>query len=228
MTKVTKNKTHAAIEYEVDEELDNPRVVEFSNGTIISFDPASKDGDCSAEAKFKKKEDGSLELIDMEINKEKCMKHLRLDLTGKSECNESRHPQEVMKDLGITYIHATPQSMGDQWWFWNCENIPEKLPEYIDELIADPMECIGYGLSEEDAKKILSGKSKLKEKILKASNVYKIRWDKNNLFVHFNNGGVYHYKEVPEKVSIGMSGALSPGSFLNREIKGNYRYEKIE
>ena len=69
---------------------------------------------------------------------------------------------------------------------------------------------------------------KIKEKILKASNVYKIRWNENNLFVHFNNGGVYQYKDIPEKVSIGMSEASSPGYFLNHEIKGNYRYEKIE
>lgn len=69
---------------------------------------------------------------------------------------------------------------------------------------------------------------KLKEKILKASNVYKIRWDENNLFVHFNNGGVYQYKDIPEKVSIGLGEAESPGSFLHREIKGNYTYEKVE
>ena len=69
---------------------------------------------------------------------------------------------------------------------------------------------------------------KLKEKILKASNVYKIRWDENNLFVHFNNGGVYQYLDIPEKLSIGMSEAESPGAFLSREIKGNYRYARIE
>jgi len=68
---------------------------------------------------------------------------------------------------------------------------------------------------------------KLKEKILKASNVYKIRWDENNLFVHFNNGGVYQYKDIPESVSIGMSEAESPGSYLHLEIKGKYRYEKV-
>jgi hypothetical protein len=70
------------------------------------------------------------------------------------DCNETRHPQTVMKELGITYQHATPQSMGDQWWFWNCENIPEDLPKYLTSLNLDPMECIGYGLSQEDAKKI--------------------------------------------------------------------------
>ena len=81
--------------------------------------------------------------------------HLRYDLMEAGfKCNESRHAQVVMKELGITYQHSTPQSMGDQWWFWNCENIPENLPSYLTPLELDPMECIGYGLSKEVAEKI--------------------------------------------------------------------------
>lgn len=70
------------------------------------------------------------------------------------ECNIREHPLEIMKNLGITYQHATPQTLGVCWWFWNCENIPEKLPPYLIEQELDPMECIGYGLSKEDAEKI--------------------------------------------------------------------------
>jgi len=66
----------------------------------------------------------------------------------------SMHPQKAMKELGITYQHATPQSMGDQWWFWNCENLPEQLPPFLTKLDADPMECIGFGLSRENAEVI--------------------------------------------------------------------------
>ena len=69
---------------------------------------------------------------------------------------------------------------------------------------------------------------KLKEKILKASNVYKIRWDENNLYIHFNNGRVYQYFDIPENISVGLGEALSPGSFLNHEIKGNYRYARFD
>ena len=71
-------------------------------------------------------------------------------------------------------------------------------------------------------------KPEVKEKILKTSNINKIRWDENNLFIHFNNEAVYQYFDVPEKVSIGVGEANSPGSYVNREIKGNYRYERIE
>lgn len=59
-----------------------------------------------------------------------------------------------MKSWGITYQHVTPQSMGDCVWFWNCENVPDSLPKYMSELKLDPMDCIGWGLSEEDAIKI--------------------------------------------------------------------------
>ena len=67
-----------------------------------------------------------------------------------------------MKELGITYQHSTPQSMGDQWWFWNCENIPEQLPAFLEVADLKPMECIGYGLSKEEAEKIRDYKSNAK------------------------------------------------------------------
>ena len=82
-------------------------------------------------------------------------KHLRFDyMEANLGCNETRHAQVVMKELGITYQHSTPQSMGDQFWFWNCENVPENLPKFITIADWNPMGKIGYGLSKEDAEKI--------------------------------------------------------------------------
>lgn len=82
-------------------------------------------------------------------------KHLRFDyMEAAMRCNETRHAQIVMKELGITYQHSTPQSMGDQFWFWNCENVPENLPKYITVADWNPMEMIGWGLSKDDAEKI--------------------------------------------------------------------------
>jgi len=58
--------------------------------------------------------------------------HLRYNCMGaKPVEGKYLHPQEDMERLGITYQHATPQSIADQWWFWNCENLPDKLPDYI-------------------------------------------------------------------------------------------------
>lgn len=87
-------------------------------------------------------------------------KHLRFNMQSAYGCDVSAHPQKVMVNLGITYQHATPQSIGDQWWFWNCENIPEELPEYLKVEDWNPMKCIGYGLSKENAEKIRDWKPK--------------------------------------------------------------------
>lgn len=59
-----------------------------------------------------------------------------------------------MRKLGITYEHATPQSMGDCWWFWNCKNVPNPLPAALEVLKVAPREAIGYGLSKEKAKQL--------------------------------------------------------------------------
>jgi len=77
-----------------------------------------------------------------------------MDCNEKNHAQTGRHAQTVMKELGITYQKSTPQSLFDQWWFWNCENIPDKLPEYLTEINLNPMECIGNGLNKEDAEKI--------------------------------------------------------------------------
>jgi len=60
--------------------------------------------------------------------------HLRFDIMWACYENvKQEHPQKVMKDLGIKYQHATPQSISNSWWFWNCENIPDKLPSFLME-----------------------------------------------------------------------------------------------
>lgn len=81
--------------------------------------------------------------------------HLRYDMSFACEkSGQHGHPQKVMEDLGIYYQWSTPQSIADQWWFWNCDGVPAELPEFLSELKVDPMKCIGYGLSEEKAKEI--------------------------------------------------------------------------
>lgn len=81
--------------------------------------------------------------------------HLRYSMyTAHSSCGIKKHPQETMKDLGITYQHATPQSIADQWWFWNCENVPTDLPKYLEVLPIDPMEMVGWGLDAQTAELI--------------------------------------------------------------------------
>ena len=82
------------------------------------------------------------------------MKHLNYDMIGAYDSGVKIHPQQDMKNLGITYQHATPQSIADSWWFWCCENIPDNLPSYITEGNWNPLECVGWGLDEKTAEKL--------------------------------------------------------------------------
>lgn len=76
-------------------------------------------------------------------------------MTAGLSCNENRHPQKVMKELGITYQISVPQSISDSWEFWNCQNVPDELPKYIEEKHWNPLERIGWGLSQEMAESII-------------------------------------------------------------------------
>jgi len=81
--------------------------------------------------------------------------HLRYSyMTASIDCGENRHAQTVMKELGITYSHSTPQSISDSFWFWNCQNVPAELPKYLCELNVKPHDAIGCGLSQKQAEEI--------------------------------------------------------------------------
>ena len=80
--------------------------------------------------------------------------HLKFCFRTAYEASEKRDAKIVMKDLAITYSHDTPQSIGDQYWFWNCENIPSPLPKYLEVLDIDPLDAVGFGLTEKEAKEI--------------------------------------------------------------------------
>ena len=70
--------------------------------------------------------------------------HLRYSLEWFGYENEEgikeEHPMKMMENLGITYKHGVPQSIGAQWWFLDCENIPNPLPPYLEEMKLDEEE----------------------------------------------------------------------------------------
>ena len=74
------------------------------------------------------------------------------------KCNEKRHAIEVMNDLGITYQQAVPQSMFDSWWFFNCKNLPEKLPEFLSlKEDINPLDYVGNGIDRKLAEDLERG-----------------------------------------------------------------------
>jgi hypothetical protein len=63
-----------------------------------------------------------------------------------------------------------------------------------------------------------------------SSNVEAIGYDETNqtLYVRFLNNSLYIYKGVPVGEFEGLKGASSVGSYLHRNIKNLYPYERIE
>lgn len=63
---------------------------------------------------------------------------------------------------------------------------------------------------------------------VQSSNVDQIGYDDSTqeLHVTFKNGGHYVYHNVPEHLFEGLKNAASVGSFLNREIKSSYSFDK--
>ena len=57
-----------------------------------------------------------------------------------------------------------------------------------------------------------------------------IRYDELNrdLYIRFVSGDLYKYKKVPVEVYNHLMKATSKGTFLNKSIKKNYDYQKIE
>lgn len=63
-----------------------------------------------------------------------------------------------------------------------------------------------------------------------SSNVESIGFNKEDgvLYVKFLSGGLYIYKNVPLFEFEGLKNAPSIGSYLHRNIKNAYPYERIE
>lgn len=57
-----------------------------------------------------------------------------------------------------------------------------------------------------------------------------IRYDKpkQDLYIRFVSGDLYRYKKVPAEVYENLLHAPSKGIFLNKSIKGNYEFQKID
>ncbi len=65
---------------------------------------------------------------------------------------------------------------------------------------------------------------------VESSNVESVGYDENEqiLYVRFLTGAMYIYKGVNNYEFDGLLSAPSVGSYLHRNIKNNYPYERIE
>ena len=60
-----------------------------------------------------------------------------------------------------------------------------------------------------------------------SSTINAISYKNNILFVRFNNGGIYIYENVNEKLFEDFKNADSKGKFLNENIKNKYECSKL-
>ncbi|MBW2982656.1 KTSC domain-containing protein [Candidatus Woesearchaeota archaeon] len=85
--------------------------------------------------------------------------------------------------------------------------------------------------AEKPAKKKASKKKKKEDKfdmqLVKSSNVAEVGYNVGTLRVKFKNGSEYEYKSVPEEYHQAMLQAESIGSFISKNIKGKFRFSKI-
>ncbi len=63
-----------------------------------------------------------------------------------------------------------------------------------------------------------------------SSNVAELGYDENNqqLYVRFVSGSLYRYSNVPIYEYEALDNAPSIGSYLNRNLKNVYPYERLE
>jgi len=64
---------------------------------------------------------------------------------------------------------------------------------------------------------------------VESSNVNRIRYDIDvqELYIEFNGGTVYLYRQVPSHVASDMFNTDSMGKFVHRRLKNNFPYRKI-
>lgn len=61
-----------------------------------------------------------------------------------------------------------------------------------------------------------------------SSNLEQVGYDSDAMELHviFKEGALYVYSDVPQQIYEELLVAASKGSYLNREVKGVYSYEK--
>jgi len=66
------------------------------------------------------------------------------------------------------------------------------------------------------------------EKTLNSGNLTRFDWNNETLELHFNDGSIINYLNVPLVVAAGLSTAKSAGSFIHQFVRGQYKYVKIK
>ena len=151
-------------------------------------------------------------------------KHLRID--GKEI---TFNPNEVLLKLGVTWQHQICSSLALVTYYFNCENVPEVLPEGFTEVTTPLEDFIGYGLSKKDIKKIKNYVSP-PEIIAKQTGIFTTTSCQKCLFyitdVDYDSAGLeyYTYCSLIKKL-IGWDYTI--GVFSEKELEEQDTKEKL-
>lgn len=65
--------------------------------------------------------------------------------------------------------------------------------------------------------------------MVKSSNLKSIGYDQssNTLEIEFLNGGIYQYFNIPSQIHLAIMNAVSKGTYFHANIRGNYKYRRI-
>jgi hypothetical protein len=61
-----------------------------------------------------------------------------------------------------------------------------------------------------------------------SSNIHGVVYDGGTMIVHFKNGTIYKYQDVPEDLHKQFMASVSKGSFFHHNIKGKFKTSKRE
>ena len=61
-----------------------------------------------------------------------------------------------------------------------------------------------------------------------SSNIEQIAHKDNSLYVWYKSGNLYEYLDVPVETYTKLLESESKGRFMNSEVKGKFKYKKLE
>lgn len=64
---------------------------------------------------------------------------------------------------------------------------------------------------------------------VRSSQIRSVGYDVNDeiLDIEFNNGSIYRYYDVPQRIHTELMNSHSVGAFFNKLIKSEYEYERL-
>jgi hypothetical protein len=117
----------------------------------------------------------------------------------------------------------------------SAEEIESHVFEFVDWLISDKSTMIIRSMqiganNSRDAYNywFVSVYNKVSMLPVTSSQIKSMGFKDNTLYVEFNKGDVYSYKDVPDGLYVNLRFAESVGKFFASEVKGKYDYVKTD